>query len=267
MNGKVHIQIAEHGGSAFIKKAYFSPPFKVANVTEDKQSRTLQLMLMSSSPGILDGDAHECMIEIGLNACLQLSTQAYQRLFHMKSGASQSLEVHLQNHASFCYLPHPTVPHANASFTSRNQFHLGNHCRFVYGEVVTCGRKLNGESFLFDKYHSISHIFINGKLVVKENLLLQPAMMNVQSIGQLEGYSHQASFLYLQQDVQMAEITTQLMEVLSIEKNMMFGISALAVNGLVVRLLAQGAEQLYDCLQRINAILPHLPPNPTTHER
>ena len=40
-----------------LKSAYHTTPFKVAEIREDKNSPVLELMLMSSSPGILDGDA------------------------------------------------------------------------------------------------------------------------------------------------------------------------------------------------------------------
>ncbi len=40
-----------------LKSAYHTTPFKVAEIREDKNSAVLELMLMSSSPGILDGDS------------------------------------------------------------------------------------------------------------------------------------------------------------------------------------------------------------------
>ena len=53
MNAQLHIQTALRNGITYLKNCYATPPFKLANITEDKQSHELQLMLMSSSPGIL----------------------------------------------------------------------------------------------------------------------------------------------------------------------------------------------------------------------
>ncbi len=226
------------------------------NITEDKNEAPLHLMLMSSSPGILDADEYDIKIEVEQNATLHLHTQAYQRLFRMKLGASQQMEVHLQDASSFCFLPHPTVPHEQAVFTSKNYFYLGNACRLVYAEIITCGRKLNNEAFLFSKYHSITQVFLNNKLVIKENLLMQPALINANTIGQLEGYTHQASMIFLLPDADIKKLQEELIELLSTEKNIDAGISLLQVNGLIIRLLGNGAEQLFNCLQRINAVLP-----------
>ena len=255
MIAELHIQVANRDGCSYLKKAFFTTPFKVANITEDKTAQQLHLTLMNSSPGILDGDVYNMKIEVEQNCSLQLHTQAYQRLFHMKQGATQQLDVHLANHASFCYLPHPSVPHEQSIFTSQNNFYVDNNCQFIFGEVLTCGRKLNGEVFLFSKYHSITQIFINDKLVIKENLLMQPSLINVHAIGQLEGYTHQASMIYLQPDIDCKIVQTAIIKLLSPEKNMELGITAAAANGLIIRLLGNGAEQLYNYLQRIHEII------------
>jgi urease accessory protein len=123
------------------------------------------------------------------------------------------------------------------------------------GEVFTCGRKLNGEIFKFSSYHSMTEIFKNKKLVVKENLLIRPAITDVLSIGQLEGFTHQASLIYLDENYQQAEITQKLHEWLSAQEGIIFGITAAPINGSIVRILGTKAEQLHDCLKTITHML------------
>jgi urease accessory protein len=252
MNAQMHIQVAVRKGCSYLKKAFFTTPFKVMNITEDKTGNLLHLMLMSSSPGILDGDEYILKIEIEANSSLQLHTQAYQRLFNMKQGASQQMNVHLDEGACFSYLPHPSVPHEQSIFTSGNNFYLSNKCNFLFGEILTCGRKLNGEVFLFSKYHSITNIYINQKLVIKENLLMQPSMINVHKVGQLEGFTHQASLIWLNEDADTKVVQQHLLDLLSTQKDIDLGITAAPVNGLIIRMLGNGAEQLYDCMQLIH---------------
>ena len=255
MNAQLQLQIAYRDGCSYVKKVFFTTPLKVANITEDKTARQLQLMLMSSSPGILDGDVYQLKIEVEKSGSIQLHTQAYQRLFHMKHGATQQLNVHLADDSAFCFLPRPSVPHEQSIFTTHNNFYLSNNCQFIFGEVLTCGRKLNGEVFLFSKYHSITQVFINNKLVIKENLLMQPAFINVHAIGQLEGFSHQASMIYLQPNIDCKKLQAHIIKLLSTEKKMELGITIAPANGLIIRLLGHGAEQLYNCLQQVAEIV------------
>lgn len=252
MNAQLHIQVGERKSCSYLKQVYFTTPFKVANITEDKTQHDCHLMLMSSSPGILDGDVYDLKIEVEKNCSLHLHTQAYQRLFNMQQGASQQTNVYMADGASFVYLPHPSVPHEQSIFTSRSNFFIGKNCHFVFGEILTCGRKLNGEAFLFSKYHSINQIFMNSHLVIKENLLMQPSMINVHAIGQLEGYTHQASLIFLNEEADIKQLQIIFIELLSAEKNIAYGVTAAPVNGLIVRLLGQGAEQLHRLLIRLN---------------
>src|SRR3954471_14532545 len=85
-------------------KGYAAHPFKLANLGH-LACGELQLMLMSSSPGILDGDHLNIRIHLGEETSLALNTQSYQRLFTMKHGASQQMQVVMEPRASFTYLP------------------------------------------------------------------------------------------------------------------------------------------------------------------
>lgn len=227
-------------------------PFKVANITEDKSSPLLQLMLMSSSPGILDGDEYNLEIKVAAESSLSLQTQSYQRLYNMKSGASQQMCVDVANGGAFYFVPHPSVPHKASSFFSKNIIRLSTGCRLLWGEVITCGRKESGEEFLFSKFQSITEIFLEKKLVVKENVVITPLLSNVHAIGQLEGYTHQAMLLFLDENVDIKFLIENITGLLSGIKNIEFGISAAAVNGFTLRLLGYKAEQLYDILKLIS---------------
>ena len=254
MIAMLHIQTALRENKTYLKSCFCTTPFKVANITEDKNDNILKLMLMSSSPGILDGDDYHLKIELQEGSSLELQTQSYQRLFDMKTGASQNIEVHAGNRSFFCYLPHPAVPHKASDFTAVNKIYLSENCRLIWGEVLTCGRKLNGELFKFSKYQNQTEVFLNQKLIVKENLLLRPSKINVSAIGQLEGYTHQASLIYIDTKANINEIISKITESIARQNNVCFGVSALPVNGLIVRLMGYRGEQLYNCLHMISTL-------------
>jgi urease accessory protein len=251
MNAQLHIQTTYREGITIPSKTYFTPPFKVANITEDKQSPWLQLMLMSSSPGILDGDQYELKIELKENSRLRLHTQSYQRLFNMKQGAKQSMEVQLGPNAAFTWLPHPAVPHENSLFSAKNKIVLSAGSELIWGEILTCGRKLNGEVFRLGRYHSDTEIFLYNKLIIKENLLVQPSLIDPTGIGQLEGYTHQASLVYVSEKGLSPGTLDILQNYFSQQTGITFGITATAGNGWLIRILGYKAEQLYDYMQTI----------------
>jgi urease accessory protein len=257
MNAQVNIQTSCRDGISYPIECYFTPPFRVVNITEDKHAGPLDLMLMNSSPGILDRDQYEIKISVAENSSLTLHTQSYQRLFNMKKGAIQCMEVRLDRNASFVYLPHPSVPHEHSIFTAHNKVYITETSRLVWGEVLTCGRKLNGEVFQFSRYHNITEIYINDKLVIKENLLMQPSLIDPRRLGQLEGFTHQASLIIYDKDI--TERIDEVHEYLSIQTQIIAGVTTTMEDGMIVRILGNGAEQLHLLLHQIVLLLQKQP--------
>lgn len=255
LNAKLYIETALRDGKTVLKKNFCTPPFKIADVTEDRRQDNLQLMMMSSSPGVLDGDEYNLQIDMAANCSLELKTQAYQRLYQMKKGAQQFFIANMRENSSLVYIPHPLVPHENSIFLSKNKISMEENCSLIWGEVMGCGRKLNGEVFKFASYHNITEVFIKNKLVVKENILMKPSEINVKAIGQLEGFTHQASLLAISSNMNVEEKAGNIISLFQDEKDIEFGISSLPVNGLIIRLLGQKSEQLFDLLKNTSTIL------------
>jgi urease accessory protein len=252
---KMALQTGLRAGRTVLQKSYCSPPLKIADVTEDRRGKELHVMLMSSSPGILDGDVYQQQIDVGAGCHLELTTQSYQRLFQMKRGATQMVEVRLAPESSFFYLPHPIVPHEQSIFSCKNTIHVAAGCSLVWGEIISCGRKMNGEVFKFSSYRSITEIFMGGRLVVKENLLLEPGKVQLSSVGQLEGYTHQASLICVAEKMDVAAVASMLLNDLKEQPEIAFGVSALPVNGLIIRLLGHQAEPLFAWIKKAAGIL------------
>lgn len=255
MIAELHIETKLRDGCTHLKKVYATPPFKIADVREDKRDKTLQLMLMSSSPGILDGDEYRIKVDLDEGCSLDLQTQSYQRIFNMQNSALQQVEVQMAKGSSFQYLPHPSVPHENSDFTAKNKIYLSDNCRLIWGEVLTCGRKLNGEVFLFTKYHNLTEIFFNSRLIIKENLLMIPKQINVNLIGQLEGYTHQANLIYLDEKADTIQLKESINTFLTGQTHITYGITEAPKSGLIIRILGQKSEQLHNCLKAVANII------------
>jgi urease accessory protein len=251
MKANLHIQTAERNGITYLKQSYYTPPFKVANITEDKKAGPLHLMLMCSSPGVLEGDDYQVKINVEPNCHLHLHTQSYQRLFAMQHGARQATEVYLQKGATFVYIPHPAVPHKQAAFTALNKIYLQGNNRLIWGDLLTCGRKLNGERFNFIKYHNVTDVYMQGRLIIKENLLVQPAVVALDAIGQWEGFSHQASLIILDKPETINQLYEPVNTWLQQQNGITFGLSTLADTAIIIRMLGNKAEPLFHCLTQI----------------
>ncbi len=255
MRAELNISVAHRNGVTFLQEAYYTPPFKIADITEDKKQKTLDLMWMCSSPGVLDEDNYTIDVSIQDNCILHLHTQSYQRLFSMKKGAVQKMNILVGRDSGFIFLPHPSVPHESSLFSSTNRIYLSEKATLIWGEIITCGRKLNGEIFRFSRYHNRTEIFINETLAIKENLLLEPKSIDTGAIGQMEGYTHQGSLIFIHDTDSHVRPVEDIRQMLQGYENFLWGVSACHTNGCIVRILGQKAEEIFECMKMIGSCL------------
>lgn len=253
MISELKLTTALRGNTSYMADVFFTPPFKIANVSNCRSSSLLHLILMSASPGMLEGDQYRMSIHTGSGTHLKLQTQAYQRLYTMQQGATQDMNIQMDHGSTLQFIPHPLVPQKQAHYTAVNRIHLSDNCRLYWGEIVTCGRKLNGEIFHFTRLHIRTEVKYHQRLILLDNLLLEPTTMNLSAIGCLEGYTHQGTFLLFDTHphTDLPALADVIHDLLSRVEGITAGISLTSGPGIVVRMLTQGAELLYDQMQQI----------------
>lgn len=236
-----------------LKDVYFTPPFNLVEVRENKSNLLLEIVVMSSSPGILNDDFYDISIEVIDGSSLNLQTQSYQRIFVSQKGTNQRMNISVGDGAYFSHIPHPVVPHNGARYTAKNTIHLKNSSTLLWGEILTCGRKYMalGELFLFRKYHAVTEIFQEGSLIFKDNIYIVPQAIDLNQFGQYEGYTHQGSLFFIAPAIKVDERMDTLSHRLSQEDGIMYGISKVRDNAFALRILGNEGEQLYNLFTEI----------------
>ncbi|GAA3943128.1 urease accessory protein UreD [Chitinophaga oryziterrae] len=256
MISQLQITAGERKGSTYLQHSYFTRPFKVADIS-GKGNPVLHLVMMTASPGILDGDRYKISLELVPGANVHLYTQSYQRIFNMQQGAKQQVLVKMSAGSRLCYLPHPAVPHEQSVFEGYNKIEIDKDCQLIWGEIITCGRKLSGEVFKCRLFQSITEVYRDEKLLFKDVTVLQPELIPADAIGQWEEYTHQAALLWHDETRDMIIMSDLINGMLSAEKGITAGVSQTASGALLVRILGQGGEQLYSIFKKIAALAGH----------
>ena len=236
-----------------LKDVYFTTPFNLVEVRENKKNPLLEMMVMSSSPGLLNDDFYDISIEVIDDTSLNLQTQSYQRIHVSETGTNQNMRVSVGENAYFSYAPHPTVPHKGARYKAKNAIHLKNSSTLLWSEILTCGRKYMAqeELFMFKKHHAITEIFQEDTLIYKDNLYIVPEEINLSEFGQYEGYTHQGSLFFIIPEIDVTERMERISKRLSEEEGVSFGISKVLDNAYILRVLGNEGEQLYKLFTEI----------------
>jgi urease accessory protein len=252
MINKLKIVSGYKEGRSYLKDTFYTRPFRVANICEDKSDPSLYLMIMSSSPGMLDNDHHDINIHVETGSRLLLESQSYQRLFNMECGAQQFMEISLEPGSAFSYIQYPVVPHENSIFKAHNIVHLSDKCSYTFGEIVTCGRKHSGEEFRYSKFQNLTEVFFSNKLILKDNVLLQPLITDVHGLGQMEGFTHQGTLMHVHiGDTDIESAIESAYTFLQSQPDIAFGVSQPFADCMMIRILGNGGEQIYNAFRYI----------------
>jgi urease accessory protein len=256
MVSSLQIKVEEREGKSFLRDAYVTQPFRIMPVGQYKNDGAAYLMITSTSPGILSGDVYEIDVEVKQNGRLQLQSQSYQRLFNMEGNASQALLVKMEEGSSFSYVPHPVVPHEDSNFKSMNHITVADGCELTVSEIITCGRKHYGETFKFAHFQNLSEVYHHDRLIYKDNVLLKPELMPLESLGLLEGFTHQGTLAYLNtKGESVTALVAHFYKEMEHLKEVTYGISEIQADGFVIRILGNGGEQLYNFFKKVESAL------------
>ncbi|MDY3331603.1 MAG: urease accessory protein UreD [Pelistega sp.] len=232
-------------GRTELKDLFVSPPFKV--MTLPYQQKGLEAIQMSASPGLLAGDRLLMEVYLAEGTTFSLRTQAYTRVQSMNESefAEQESRFILQPKSCFIYLPHPLVLHKDSAFKQRTVVEMGDESQFLYGEIVTIGRVLNNERFMFREFSSYLRIVHQGVPLLSDRIKWGPHRIPLNVLSQMEDYSHQGTLVFVDLSMtlhSLKEKVAQLQTHYADFKEGLLGISLLHKGGFIVRVTAYRAD-------------------------
>lgn len=100
-------------------------------------------------------------------------------------GTRQRMKVTIEPNASLFLLPAPVTCFEGASYSQRQDFHLvsSSDSSLLLLDWFTSGRLSRGENWAFERYRSTNRIYVDGKRLVNDVLLLEGPEMAKKMAG------------------------------------------------------------------------------------
>lgn len=178
------------GGKTVAADCFFSAPLKIAKPFY--YADHTELMMMTASAGMLDGDHYDIEIIVKENASLKFTGQSFTKIFRSgeKGGASQRVRITVEKGGRLLYLPQPVIPFAGSIFDSRTDIFLDSKSVFAVRDIFSCGRAAMNEYFAFGSFRSRTAVYIDGRLGFLDNIRLVPCEAELSGTGFFEGHTH-----------------------------------------------------------------------------
>ena len=215
--------------------------------------------LHNLSGGVLSGDRLALEIDVGAGAAAQVTSTGATRLYRHRAGAGDSEQrttISVGEGGLFEYLPDALIPYAGSRHSQSTTVTLASQSSFFWWEMLAPGRHAMGEHFGFERLRVETSLRSPTGPLVLENFLLEPHARPMQAAARLGDYLYTASFYAIQVGRPSADLRALESNLGEIAREasqagvMIWGASALASDGVVVRGLSATARHLPATLAR-----------------
>ncbi|KAL1748546.1 UreD urease accessory protein-domain-containing protein [Schizophyllum fasciatum] len=143
--------------------------------------------VLSYGGGLVGGDRVSLDVSVERDAILVLLSQGSTKVFKVRPGARlaqvptdtpspttvQNFTFTVADRSCVFQLPDPVTCFRAASYSQTQTFHLAPAASLIVLDWVTSGRKTLGEDWLFARYHSVNEVFVAGRRVARDAMLLE----------------------------------------------------------------------------------------------
>lgn len=251
---EVRLETENRDDKVILGDVYFTAPFKIMQPFYPAPDY-MQVMVLSASAGIMEGDVQKFSLHIKENTRMEYLSQAYEKIHKMKEGsARRQTRIAVEKNAFLKYAPLPTIPFKDSAFENRLEVELAdNSSKFLFQEILSCGRAACGEAFAYRFYHNQVTVRKNGELIYRDNTRYDPAVFEMDGLGMYEGYTHLANLVFFNIE-KSEEWIMQVRELLDETSGMEGGVTRIGSGDAAVRILGKGSEALLKILDKIQSL-------------
>ena len=248
---KLNLTAQYRTDKTIISDVSFTAPFKIMRPFYEKKD-VMTVMLLTASAGIMAGDRQEFEILVKEGANMEFVSQAYEKIHKMDEGhAERRSHIVVEPNAVLRYSPLPTIPFAKSDYRSSLKAELADETsKFIYSEVLTCGRVAHDEEFLYTRFQNNVSIYRGGRIIYRDNTRYEPSKTDMRGFGMYEGFTHLAN-LVICNDEKPEAWFGRVRELIDEAPDMEGGATRMACGGAVVRILGTSGQKLTDMMENI----------------
>ena len=241
-------------GKTILQDVRFTAPYKIMQPFIQKDGG-IQIMLLSASAGIMEGDCQDFKFKICTGAQLEFVSQSYDKIHQMKEGcAVRNTVIDVESGGTFFFHPQATIPFRDSGFENKIQVFLEDETSdFWMSEILCSGRYGMGESFAYRFYNNMVEIRRDSNLIYRDNTRYDPKLFPMNDIGMYEGFTHLLN-IFATRPKNPEAFISEVQELLADESEIEGGLTRLGKGDFCVRIFGYRAQKLEEKSQQIKQI-------------
>ena len=183
------IEIAKVGNKDKLISAKSCQPLKILN---PESTGGAYIVLSNFGGGLVASDHIAIRLYAHKNSAFLLTTQSNSRIYKTFDNKQcvQELDGYLEKDSFGVFFPDPTVPHKDSVYKQVQNWTLEKNATLLYLDWFSSGRVEISEDFKFKRFETMLQIIYERKLVVNEQLLLEPYQAQMKSLGVFGNFNY-----------------------------------------------------------------------------
>lgn len=231
-------------GESTVTSSFATSPMKL--LAPRSRGRSVWAYTSSFGGGLVAGDQTHLELRLHPGACCFLGTQASTKIYRNPTSLPSGHETHatLEAGSLLVFAPDPVQAFAGSMYLQRQRFDLAPGVSLVLLDWFTSGRAARGERWECSRFASRNEVFVEGRCVFLDSLLLSPGDGDLGSTHRLGRFNCIATILLL--GPALVSVTARLLQAIKDEpvtrrSDLVFSASALA-GGAVFRAAGVSVE-------------------------
>ncbi|MDD6796540.1 MAG: urease accessory protein UreD [Clostridiaceae bacterium] len=244
--GEFDIVLAKKNNETVITEKKFEGLIKISPIIHLDSEKISTFFIVGLGGGYVEGEKYNFKITCKKDSRAIITTQACTKVYKCEHGGitNQNTIIKLENNSVLEYITDSVILYKDANYKQVNIIYMKNDSTLIYTDGITSGWSKNGGKFQYSRVQFETKVYMDDKIVLLDNLIVNPKENNVNELGYFEGYENFGTLLVINPNITQ-EVIESIRKILSdINLDINYGISQIECNGFVLRVLGNLTQEV-----------------------
>lgn len=245
-SGFIDLVLEKKNDKTIATKKFFEGLVKVSPTIKMDRENIPTFYLLQLGGGYIEGEKYKNIFMLKDEARAIITTQASAKVYKCLNGVKTEQEtiIELGKKSVLEYITDSVILYKDAIYKQVNNIYLDKSSTLIYSDGITAGWSPEGDNFKYNNVQLKSNVYVNNKLVLLDNLVVNPNANDVTKLGFFEEYLNFGTLLVINEDIDHKVIEELRVIIGKLNLPIDFGISKLEVSGFVLRVLGNLTQHI-----------------------
>ena len=224
----------------------FNGLVKISPIIQLDSEKLSAFFIIGLGGGYVEGEKYKFGFTLKKGARAVITTQASTKVYKCLHGkeTEQYTNILLEKDSILEYVTDSVILYRDAKYRQENNIYMDEDATLIYTDGITSGWSPTGEDFTYNFTQLKTNLYVNGEIVLVDNLVVTPKENDVTKIGFFEGYLNFGTMIVINKNITPSVIEELRVRINELNLPIDFGISELEVNGFVLRVLGNLTQNI-----------------------